>query len=125
MKKDELNFIEVPENGTRRNGIIVSVDEGSHVVLFISHQDVVVIAENGDESEMVIAYPIRVEKPVTRDRAINQAEMQAYNLISALDVASFGTALSRKFREDPEDEEVRDHDEFIGWVKEELTKIGL
>lgn len=41
------------------------------------------------------------------------------------DVASFGSSLSRKFRDNPLDSEVKEHDDFIKWVKEELTKIGF
>lgn len=107
MKTDELNFIEV--EGTK-------VDEGDYITLYVGHRK----TEDGEE-----AYPIRVKKPLTRDKAINAAEMQAYNLTTPLEVASFGTSLSRKHREDPDDSEVRDHDYFIDWVKNELTKIGV
>ena len=33
--------------------------------------------------------------------------------------------MTRKFRNNPEDKEVQDHDMFISWVKVELDKIGL
>jgi hypothetical protein len=51
--------------------------------------------------------------------------MEAYSLNSAMDVASFNASLSKKFRENSNDEEVKDHDELINWVRTELTKIGI
>ena len=41
-----------------------------------------------------------------------------------MDVASFGASMARKFRENPDDPEVKEHDKFISWVKKELSGIG-
>lgn len=71
------------------------------------------------------AFPFRVKKPYSRDSAINTAEMEAYSLKTSMQVASFNASLARKSRENPEDEEVKEHDGFIAWVKEELTRIGI
>lgn len=128
MKSDELNFATVvPGSGNEviKNGDVISIDEGSHITLYIAHRQVILLSEEGQQIEVTEAYPVRVEKPLTRDKAINAAEMQAYRLVTPFDVASFGTALGRKYRENPLDSEVIEHDEFIRWVKSELTKIGV
>ena len=71
------------------------------------------------------AFAIRLEKPLTKDKAINAAEMEAYGLASAMDVASLNAALARKWRENINDKDVSEHDVFIRWVKAELDKTGL
>lgn len=123
-----INYVSVPATRsedinpgktTWKDGKCVSIDEGRDVTLYIGHRESKQTEEKGRE-----AYPVRVSKPVTRDKAVNAAEMDAYDLVSAMDVASFGASMSRKFRENPADPEVREHDEFISWVKDELTKIG-
>lgn len=124
-----LNYIVVPSSKeedvnpkeTRwMDGKCVALDEGSHITLFLGHRS----AEGYDE-ERTEAFAVRVGKPLTRDSAINAAEMAAYGLRSAMDVASFGASMSRKYRLDPEDPEVVEHDEFIKWVKGELDAIGI
>lgn len=99
-----------------RGGKVVSQDLGTHELIFISHEE----TESGD----IIATQLKVRKPVTRGKLINQAEMDAYGLQDAMDVASFGTSLSRKARINPADPEVIEHDEFISWIKNELNSIG-
>jgi hypothetical protein len=64
-------------------------------------------------------------KPVSRANLICAAEMQAYGLVSSMEVASLGASLSRKYRENNDDPEVKEHDEFIRWVKNGLTAIGM
>ena len=128
MKSDELNFATIvpsSDNDVIKDGNIVSIDEGSHITLYIAHRQSILFSEEGEPMQITEAYPIRVEKPLTRDKAINAAEMQAYKLVTPFDVASFGTALGRKYRENPMDSEVIEHGEFIRWVKSELTKIGV
>ena len=49
--------------------------------------------------------------------------MIAYDLKDAMEVASFNASLSRKYRENAKDDECKDHDAFIEWVKEELDAI--
>ncbi len=129
-----VNKVQVPINAeqdnnknktTWLNGKYVSLDEGPAVTLFIGHTKETVIEADGREMEIALAFPVRVVKPVTRNKAINAAEMEAYGLTSALEVASLNASLSRKFREDINDTEVIEHDEFISWVKAELDEIGL
>lgn len=75
--------------------------------------------------DRVRAFVVEVENPVTRAKAINAAEMLAYNLHNALEVASFNASLARKARNQEDAEEVREHDEFIAAVKLELTAVGV
>jgi hypothetical protein len=116
---------ENPDKSIWQNDKYVGIDEGSHVTYFIGHESVTTVDEEGNEHKRTLAFPIRVGKPVSRDAAINAAEMEAYGLATAMDVASFTASLARKFREDSVDTEVLNHDEFIAWVKDELTKLGL
>ena len=120
------NYVSVPASQeedinqdatTWRDGKYISIDEGTHVTVYIDHKT--------DDEGNVTAFPIRVEKPATRASLINGAEQAAYNLITAMDVASFNASLARKAREGETNTEVIEHDEFIAWVKNELTKIGI
>lgn len=113
------------EKTTWRDGRLVAIDEGTHVTLYVGHADAERPGEDGEAESAVVAFPIRVEKPLTKDKAINAAEMEAYGLSSSMDVASLNAALSRKWRENMNDTEVSDHDEFIRWVKQELDSTGL
>ena len=81
--------------------------------------------EETEEGTQTRAFFVEVENPVTRGKAINAAEMAAYGLHDALEVASFGTSLARKARVHEDAEEVVAHDEFIQDVKSELTAIGI
>lgn len=129
-----INYIEIPAKeagdanlgkSTWRDGRLVAVDEGTHVTLYVGHTTKEMTDEDGDPSTVTFAFPVRVEKPLTKDKAINAAEMEAYGLSSPMDVAALNAALSRKWRENMNDTEVSDHDEFIRWVKQELDSTGL
>lgn len=129
-----IDYVEVPQTAVVddnkgktqwRNGRCVSLDLGGSVQLYIGHKDSTRNDGEGGDTSVCLAFPVRVEKPVTRARAINAAEMAAYGLMDDMDVASFAASLGRKFRENPEDEEVKEHDEFISWVKQELDNIGI
>ena len=128
------NFVEVPfsmeqdinqDASTWRDNKYISIDEGTHVTVYIAHYTEQSTDVEGNTINMMRAYPIRVDKPISRDVLINAAEMQAYGLVTAMDVASFNASLARKSREGEDNEDVKEHDEFINWVKEELTNIGI
>ena len=128
------NFEEVPitmdkdinkDASTWRDSKYISIDEGTHVTIYIAHYIEPSTDVDGNTINMMRAYPIRVDKPISRDVLINAAEMQAFGLVTAMDVASFNASLARKSREGEDNEDVKEHDEFINWVKEELTKIGI
>ena len=125
------NYVKVPStteqdinNGLTKwvDGKYISIDEGSHITVYIAH---FVESQNELGDDVVKAYPIRIEKPLSRDSIINAAEMQAYGLVTAMDVASFNASLARKSRDNEYSDEVKEHDVFINWVKDELTAIGI
>ena len=134
-----INYIEVPSTeeqdinrgkNTWRGGKCVMTDEGRHVTIYLGHKTVTVPGvdpETGDgaDREAVVAFPVRLAKPLTKAGAINAAEMQTYALADAVAVASFNASLARKWRENINDIEVSEHDRFIQWVKDELRKTGL
>ena len=105
---------------TISEGKVIMVDEDKYATVFIDHEEV-----ETEEGIGHVATPLRVEKPVTRGKLINQAEMDAYGLQDAMEVASFGTSLSRKARFNSEDAEVVEHDEFIDHVKQLLDEVGI
>ena len=91
------------------------------ITLYFFHED-----ETHAESETVTrAFAVPVEKPVTRARAINAAEMEAYGLHEAMEVASFNASLARKWRENPQDAECIEHDQFIEAIKAGLDYMGI
>jgi len=110
------------------NGKLVAIDEGNYIRVWLDQEKV---SEDYDDpergkgtEEYYIGFSLECKKPATRGDFVNAAEMKVYGLRDAMAVASFGTALARKARLNPEDEEVTTHDEFIQWVKEELTNVG-
>ena len=132
-----INYIVVPsqedgtllENAVWKDGKLTMLNEGhGKATIFLDHKSETVcetIGEETVEKEITRAFAVRMDSPVTRDAAINAAEMEAYGLRTAMDVASFNASLARKARLNAEDAEVAEHDTFVGWVKEELDKIGL
>ena len=118
-----ISKVMVPESvkdgqGTllRRNGKVVAYERGSVANVYIFHED----TEEGTR-----AMELKVPIPITRAKCINAAEMAAYGLNDAMDVASFASSLGRKERKGEDIEEVQEHDAFIGEVKEELTALGI
>ncbi len=129
--KNSLNYQEIPTtrkddyNKERTKWIgdrLVSMDCGGMMLVYVGHHTETVNDEEGNSVEKSYAWPIEVKHPVSRASIINAAEMQAYCLHTPLESASFNAALARKFRKDPQNDEVREHDEFIEWIKEELDK---
>lgn len=78
-----------------------------------------------EEVDETITWQVWVEKPLTRAKAINACEQEAYGLKTAMDVASFNASLARKARLGEDTDEVTEHDEFINKVKAELDRIGV
>lgn len=119
------NYIELPSEGLVRGCIL---DEGEAVTVYLDiHKEKAWRQEGEDniETEITVGYPVRCNKPISRDALINSAEMLAYGLRDAMASASFNASLARKWRENPGDSEVKEHDDFIKWVKDELTDIGI
>ena len=131
------NYVEVPSSkemdinaseSTWKGNRCISLDEGDYITVFIDHHSEPVMKEtNGimQEQAIIRAFPIRVKKPLTRAKLINAAEMEAYNLNTAMDVASFNASMARKSRENETDDEIKEHDDFISFIKGKLTEIGI
>lgn len=98
------------------DGKLVSYEHGSVVNVYLFHEQ---------DGEDVRALEVTIQAPLTFDKCVNGAEMAAYGLSNALDVASFGASLARKARNNESLDEVREHDLFIAQVKLELCRIGL
>ena len=118
-----INKVKVPESAgggkgrlIRRDGEVIMYERGSKTDVFLFREK---------DGEDVIALCATVNTPVTRAKCINAAEMAAYGLLDAMDVASFNASLSRKARCSEDMEEVVEHDDFIRDVKVELTNIGV
>ena len=134
-----VNYIEVPlteaddmNKGKTvwKDGKCAMLDEGSrHAVLYLGHRKSsrTEMSPSGEETdrEVMEAFAVRVEKPLTRDRAVNAAEAAAYGLRDASDTASLNAALARKWRENVNDLDVAEHDAFIRWAKAEIDALGL
>ena len=100
----------------RKDGKVVRYEHGSKVNVYLFHED----GEDGTR-----AFELSMTAPMTRAKCINAAEMAAYGLIDAMDVAAFASSLSRKDRTGEDLEEVREHDQFIHDVKQELSSLGI
>ena len=100
----------------RKDGKVVRYEHGSKVNVYLFHED----GEDGTR-----AFELTMTAPMTRAKCINAAEMAAYGLIDAMDVAAFASSLSRKERTGEDIEEVREHDQFIHDVKQELSSLGI
>ena len=98
------------------DGKLISYEHGSVVNVYLFHEE----AEEG-----VRAMELTMTMPMTRAKCINAAEMAAYGLQDAMDVAAFASSLSRKERIKEDLEEVAEHDAFIADVKNELTNLGI
>lgn len=132
----EVNKTQIPfslsedftkENSVWKNGKYVMCKGVVNDTYYIGHESEEVEEEQPDGAKLTKtvcrAFAIEVRKGATKADIINTAEMIAYGLKDAMEVASFNASLSRKYRENSKDEECKEHDEFIGWVKEELNEI--
>lgn len=118
-----------PEKSTWKDGNLVALDLGDSVEIYIGHE-VETVTEDIPDGEpvnvrVVRAFAFRVPKPVTKAGAMNAAEMAAYNLRSAMDVASFNAGLARHQRKGDDQGEAAAHDSLLDWVSQELAAIGI
>lgn len=120
-----------PERDTWLDGKLVLEKGDKYTTLYLYHESEKVLTSEMDEEgnevqkevEIVRAFPVIVANPFTKDKAINAAEMTAYGLKDALDVASFNASLARKARMNASDPEVIEHDNFINDIKIQIDKI--
>lgn len=118
-----------PNKSTWKDGKLVALDLGDSVELFIGHEVETVTEDVPDgepvEHQVVRAFGFRVPKPVNKAGAMNAAEMAAYNLRTAMDVASFNAGLARHQRMGDDQGEASAHDSLLDWVSRELAALGI
>lgn len=124
-----INYQQVPSteaddlNKTRskwENSLYVLLDEGRFITRFIGHKNEMITSEDGSEEQITVAYPVRVEKPYTVDKAVSAAIMDAYGLLSAGELTAFLEDIARKHRQNSNDPDVMEFDYFIEWVRYSL-----
>lgn len=115
-----------PEENTQNNTVwsgnkLLSVDCGKTVYIYIYHEDNIWYDENSrEEKTITTAYQIHVEKPITEDKIILAAVMDAFNLYSREDYISFQAKLMRESQENPENKFTQDYYKFVDWIKNGL-----
>lgn len=126
MKNLTIHKVNVPnsiEEDTNRdrtvwvNGKLVEFDEGSHIIYYIDHQTDYTVDTNGGESMITLAYPIRVEKPVSNEKIIISALKNTYCLINEADFNNF----QLKLLQTSDSEEVKEYREFVSWITDGLN----
>ena len=99
--------IEEDYNSSRtvwNGGKIQSMDEGSYVTMFIGHKTVKTIDEEGVEQNTTEAFPVRVQKPYSIDKAVMAGVMSAYGLTTSQDYAALSEEINETnagTKEDP------------------------
>ena len=53
-----------------KDGKIQSLDEGNYVTMFIGHKTVKTVDDAGVEQDVTEAFPVRVQKPYSLDKAV-------------------------------------------------------
>lgn len=99
------------------NSLYVLLDEGRFITRFIGHRNVMIASEDGSEEQITVAYPVRVEKPYTVDKAVSAAIMDSYGLLSAGELTVFLEDIARKHRQNTNDPDVMEFDYFVEWVR--------
>lgn len=100
-----------------KNGAIYKIDEGRFETYFIGHKKESTTDEDGVESEIMVAFPVRVKKPFSIEKAVVAATMSAYSITSDEAYYIFLNRIFSLYRNDPENSEVMDYDAFCQWVK--------
>jgi len=98
---------------------------GKLIITKGSDENIVWIFHGTDSFGNTTAFAIPVKGELSKANVINAAEMTAYGLRDSLAVASYNAGLSRRFRENPNDPVVAEHDKFIRDVKEQIANYGL
>lgn len=106
------------ERTTWIDGKLVEFDEGNHIIYYIDHTTDTLIDEDGKEVLTSLAYPIRVEKPVTQEKIIISAVKNTYCLIDDKDINIFQMKLLQADNDSVEKNEYR---EFINWINNGLS----
>ncbi len=112
--------IEEDYNSSRtvwNGGKIQSMDEGSYVTMFIGHKTVKTIDEEGVEQNTTEAFPVRVQKPYSIDKAVMAGVMSAYGLFTQSDYTAFVEYIAQKRRIDESNHEVKSYDILVDWIR--------
>lgn len=96
---------------------IQSVDEGNYVTVFIGHKKVKSIDDSGVEKDVTEAFPIRVQKPYSIDKAVIAGVMNAYGLFKLSDYTVLSEDISQKRRIDENNYEVKSYDILVDWIR--------
>lgn len=100
-----------------KDGKIQSLDEGNYVTMFIGHKTVKTVDDAGVEQEVTEAFPVRVKKPYSLDKAVMAGVMNAYGLLTSQDYAALSEEIERKRRMNAEDASVKDYDMLVAWIR--------
>lgn len=100
-----------------KDGKIQSLDEGNYVTMFIGHKTVKTVDDAGVEQDVTEAFPVRVQKPYSLDKAVMAGVMNAYGLITSQDYAALSEEIERKRRINAEDTSVKDYDILVDWIR--------
>lgn len=100
-----------------KDGKIQSLDEGNYVTMFIGHKTVKTVDDAGVEHEVTEAFPVRVQKPYSLDKAVMAGVMNAYGLLASQDYAALSEEIERKRRVNAEDTSVKDYDMLVDWIR--------
>lgn len=70
--------------------------------------------------EVTYALAVTVPSPATYESVVDAVERKVFNLKSDSESISFNASLARKSRINPDDSEVREHDDFMNSVLQEV-----
>ena len=66
---------------------------------------------------MTEAFPVRVQKPYSLDKAVMAGVMNAYGLLTSQDYAALSEEIERKRRINVEDASVKEYDILVDWIR--------
>lgn len=116
-----INYQEVPstiaedfnkQKTVWENGKLKSLDEGPYITMYIGHHNETAYDEEGREKTVTMAFPVRVKKPYTIDKAIDSALKQAYS-VSDTNVLMLSANDTKK----------AEITAFTEWVRNELSDM--
>lgn len=100
-----------------KDGKIQSLDEGNYVTMFIGHKTVKTVDDAGVEHEVTEAFPVRVQKPYSLDKAVVAGVMNAYGLMTSQDYTALSEEIEHKRRINSENSDVKDYDVLVDWIR--------
>ena len=103
------------------SGILIEYKLGREADIYLDPHKELYSSFNEELQEYVdeykyVAYPVRVEYPITLEKVINQVEKDYYNLFSDSDYNNWTKELLKKQTINPDSPEIKDYNELINWV---------